>query len=121
MKYNFSNRLRRLGTETAFAVSLDAAAFAEKGNKVYPFHLGDINIPTPSNIMDATNKALRDGKTGYNSSNGIVKLRSVIASISRSRNWLTILACMAVPPLLLYIHIPTVYFGTTFNPVFMNR
>ena len=79
MKYKFSNRLQDLGTETAFAVSLDAAAFAERGNKVYPFHLGDINIPTPSNIMDATNKALRDGKTGYNPSSGIKQLRSVIA------------------------------------------
>ena len=30
----FSERLSRLGTETAFAVSAEAAAFAAQGNKV---------------------------------------------------------------------------------------
>jgi len=33
-----SDRLSRLGTETAFAVSADAATFGAKGNKIYPFH-----------------------------------------------------------------------------------
>ena len=78
MKNNFSYRLANLGTETAFAVSSDAANFENEGNKVYPFHLGDINIPTPENIMDATLKALRDGKTGYNPSIGIEELRAVL-------------------------------------------
>ena len=36
-----AERIKRLGTETAFAVSSEAAAFAAKGNKVYPFHLKD--------------------------------------------------------------------------------
>ena len=50
----FANRLNILGTETAFSVSQDATEFANKGNIVYPFHLGDIDLPTPENIMDAT-------------------------------------------------------------------
>tara|TARA_B100001741_G_C16537557_1_gene592692 strand:- start:488 stop:1708 length:1221 start_codon:yes stop_codon:yes gene_type:complete len=78
MKKNFSYRLKNLGTETAFAVSTDAANFENEGSRVYPFHLGDINIPTPENIMDATLKALRDGKTGYNPSIGIEELRAVL-------------------------------------------
>ena len=78
MKNNFSYRLKNLGTETAFAVSTDAANFENEGNKVYPFHLGDINIPTPENIMDATLKALRDGNTGYNPSIGIKALRAAL-------------------------------------------
>jgi hypothetical protein len=48
-----AERIARLGTETAFAVSAEAAAFAAKGNKVYPFHLGDMNIITPANIIEA--------------------------------------------------------------------
>ena len=53
MKNNFSYRLANLGTETAFSVSSDATNFENEGNKVYPFHLGDINISTPENIIDA--------------------------------------------------------------------
>ena len=53
---NLATRLERLGSETAFAVSLEAAAFAASGGRVFPFHLGDMNIPTPRNIMDATYK-----------------------------------------------------------------
>ena len=60
-----AERLGNLGTETAFAVSLAAADWASKGNRVYPFHLGDINLPTPANIAEAMNVAIAEGKTGY--------------------------------------------------------
>ncbi|MBW2594899.1 MAG: aminotransferase class I/II-fold pyridoxal phosphate-dependent enzyme [Deltaproteobacteria bacterium] len=80
-----TGRIERLGVETAFAVSAEAAAFAAKGNKVYPFHLGDLNILTPSNIMDAAEKAMREGKTGYCPNAGIPQLRELLADdISRS-------------------------------------
>jgi aspartate/methionine/tyrosine aminotransferase len=69
-----------LGTETAFAVSAEAAAFAAKGNKVYPFHLGDLNIPTPGNIVEAAFKAIADGKTGYCPNAGIPALRAAVAA-----------------------------------------
>ena len=78
MKY--SKQLRKLGTETAFAVSAQARAWAEKGNKVYPFHLGDFNLPTPDNIVEATLKAIKDGKTGYCPSEGIFPLREALAN-----------------------------------------
>jgi aspartate/methionine/tyrosine aminotransferase len=75
-----AKRIQHLGTETAFAVSAEAAAFAAKGNKVYPFHLGDMNILTPINVIEAAEKAMRDGRTGYCSNAGIPKLREVLAS-----------------------------------------
>ena len=37
-----AERLHRLGTETAFSVSLAAADWAGRGNRVFPFHLGDL-------------------------------------------------------------------------------
>ncbi len=81
-----ADRIERLGVETAFAVSAEAAAFAAEGNKVYPFHLGDMNILTPANIMDAAEKAMRGGKTGYCPNAGIPQLRELLADdISRSR------------------------------------
>jgi aspartate/methionine/tyrosine aminotransferase len=75
-----ANQLGKQGTETAFAVSAAAAAWGEKGNKIYPFHLGDINIPTPRNIVEATHKAITDGHTGYCPGAGIPALRAAIAS-----------------------------------------
>lgn len=74
-----ADRLSLLGTETAFAVSAEAAAFAAAGNKVYPFHLGDINIRTPQNIIDATVAAMNQGKTGYCPNAGIPALREALA------------------------------------------
>ena len=81
-----ADRITRLGTETAFAVSAEAAAFAAQGNKVYPFHLGDMNILTPANVMEATVKAMKDGKTGYCPNAGIPQLREILAAdVSASR------------------------------------
>jgi len=75
-----AERLSKLGTETAFAVSAEAAAHIAKGNRVYPLHLGDMNIKTPDNIIEATHKAMKDGKTGYCPNYGIPKLREVLAT-----------------------------------------
>ena len=81
-----AERIARLGTETAFAVSAEAAAFAAQGNKVYPFHLGDMNIITPANIIEAAVKAMKDGKTGYCPNAGIPQLRETLAAdVSASR------------------------------------
>ncbi len=74
-----AERLNHLGTETAFAVSLAAAEWAAKGNKVFPFHLGDINLPTPANVVEAMNRAIADGKTGYCAAAGIAPLREALA------------------------------------------
>ena len=74
-----ATQLGRLGTETAFAVSAAAAQWAAQGNKVYPFHLGDINLPTPGSIIEATQKAIADGFTGYCPGAGIPELRAAIA------------------------------------------
>jgi len=81
-----AERIARLGTETAFAVSAEAAVFAAEGNKVYPFHLGDMNIITPANIIEAAVKAMKDGKTGYCPNAGIPQLRETLAAdVSASR------------------------------------
>jgi aspartate/methionine/tyrosine aminotransferase len=75
-----ADRVRRLGTETAFAVSAEAAEWASRGHKVYPFHLGDLDLPTPANIVAATEKAIADGKTGYCPNAGIPALREALAA-----------------------------------------
>ena len=74
-----AKQLDYLGTETAFAVSAAAAAWGAKGNRIYPFHLGDINLPTPANIVEAMQKAIGDGYTGYCPGAGIPELRDALA------------------------------------------
>jgi aspartate/methionine/tyrosine aminotransferase len=74
-----AERLNNLGTETAFAVSLAAAEWGAKGNQIFPFHLGDINLPTPANVVDAMNRAIAEGKTGYCAAAGIAPLREALA------------------------------------------
>lgn len=74
-----AERVARLGTETAFAVSAEAAAFAAQGNKVYAFHLGDLNLKTPANVLAAGIKAMQDGRTNYCPNAGVPQLREILA------------------------------------------
>lgn len=84
-----AQRLENLGTETAFAVSLAAAEWGAKGNRIYPFHLGDLNLPTPANIVEAMDKAIADGKTGYCPAAGIPQLREALADDTGARRGLS--------------------------------
>ncbi len=94
-----ADRIQKLGTETAFAVSAEAAAFAAKGNKVYPFHLGDMNILTPATVREATVSAMQDGKTGYCPNAGIPELRGVLADdVSASRGLSYAMENVAIQP-----------------------
>ncbi len=86
---HLADRLQNLGTETAFAVSLAAADWAAKGNRVYPFHLGDMNLPTPANVVAAMDRAIADGKTGYCAAAGIAPLREALAHDVGSRRGLS--------------------------------
>lgn len=85
-----AQRLDRLGTETAFAVSLAAAEWAAGGHRVYPFHLGDIDLPTPGNIVEAMDRAIRDGHTGYCPGAGIPGLREVLAEDVGARRGMSV-------------------------------
>ena len=74
-----AKRMSRLGTETAFAVGAEAGELGKTGKKIYPFHLGDMNIITPENIRVSSTKAMNAGKTGYCANAGIVELRQAVA------------------------------------------
>lgn len=74
-----ADRVEKLGVETAFLVAGQAAVHAAAGNQVYPFHLGDLNLKTPANIIEAAYRALQDGRTGYTPNAGIPELREALA------------------------------------------
>jgi aspartate/methionine/tyrosine aminotransferase len=67
------------GDSNPYAVFEAAAAHAARGFRVYPFHIGDLNIPTPPNIVEAAYRAMRDGKTTYAPSAGVMPLREALA------------------------------------------
>lgn len=75
----FAERITRLGTETAFAVSAEANELKARGRTVYPFHLGDMDLATPRTVVQGAMEALRRGKTGYCPNGGIPELREALA------------------------------------------
>jgi len=84
---NIAKRMDLLGSETAFAVSAEAASLASTGKKIFPLHLGDINLATPKSIIEAASKAIDDGKTGYCPAPGIPELRKALAKdVGDARN-----------------------------------
>jgi aspartate/methionine/tyrosine aminotransferase len=87
MTVPIAQRMGRIGTETAFAVSLEAGTLARQGKKIYPFHLGDMNLITPPVVMDAAIDAMKKGKTGYCPTAGVLELREALAKdVSQSHN-----------------------------------
>lgn len=74
-----ASRLDDLGTETAFAVAAAAADWRARGNEVYPFHLGDLDFALPPHIVEAMDRAIAEGRTGYCPGPGVPELREALA------------------------------------------
>ena len=81
-----ATRMSRLGTETAFEVLVKARALEAQGREIVHLEIGEPDFDTPSNIVEAAIKALREGQTHYTPSAGIPQLREAIAEeISTTR------------------------------------
>jgi len=74
-----ATRMSRLGTETAFEVLVKARALEAQGREIVHLEIGEPDFDTPSNIVEAAIKALREGQTHYTPSAGIPQLREAIA------------------------------------------
>ena len=74
-----AQQLNRLGTETAFAVSAMAAHWQAQGNRVFPFHLGDISVPPPPELLRATRAAVDGDYHRYCPGAGLPLLREQLA------------------------------------------
>ena len=83
----FAERMKSLGTETAFEVLAKARALEKQGKDIVHLEIGEPDFDTPKNIKDAAMKALNAGYTHYVPSAGIPELRQAIADyISKTRN-----------------------------------
>lgn len=70
----------RMGEENAFAVLARATALAAQGRDIVNLGIGQPDFPTPSHIVEAAIKALRDGHHGYTPAVGILPLREAVAA-----------------------------------------
>jgi len=83
----FAERMKSLGTETAFEVLAKARTLEKQGKDIVHLEIGEPDFDTPKNIKDAAVKAMSAGYTHYVPSAGIPELRQAIADyISKTRN-----------------------------------
>jgi aspartate aminotransferase len=78
--------MERLGTETAFSVLAKAKTLEAGGREIIHLEIGEPDFDTPSHVVEAGCRALRDGHTRYTPTAGIPELREAIAEdVARSR------------------------------------
>ena len=86
MALKLSEKMGRLGTETAFEVLARAEALGREGRDIINLGIGQPDFKTPPHVVEAGIKALRDGHHGYTPSPGIPALREAVAAdIARNR------------------------------------
>jgi aspartate aminotransferase len=85
MAMKLSERLARLGTETAFEVLVRARALEAQGRNVVHLEIGEPDFDTPANVTAAGIEALQAGATHYGPAAGLPELRHAIAEDSTSR------------------------------------
>lgn len=69
----------RLGEENAFAVLARATALAAEGRDIINLGIGQPDFRTPPHIVEAAEKAMRDGHHGYTPANGLLTAREAVA------------------------------------------
>src|SRR5688572_29439722 len=80
-----SQRMARLGTETAFEVLVRARALEAQGRNIVHLEIGEPDFDTPAHITEAAVEALRGGATHYGPAAGIPELREAVAEDSTRR------------------------------------
>jgi aspartate/methionine/tyrosine aminotransferase len=87
-----SEKMNRLGTETAFEVLARAEILAREGRDIINLGIGQPDFKTPPHVVEAAIKALYDGHHGYTPSPGILPLRESVAADLHSRRGVEIAA-----------------------------
>ncbi len=80
MPLQLSEKMSRLGTETAFEVLARAEALARQGRDIINLGIGQPDFRSPPHVVEAAVKALRDGHHGYTPAPGIPALREAVAA-----------------------------------------
>jgi aspartate/methionine/tyrosine aminotransferase len=79
MALRLARRMENLGTETAFEVLAKARKLEAQGKNIVHLEIGEPDFPTPANIVEAAQKAIRDGFTHYTPAGGLMPARQAVA------------------------------------------
>jgi aspartate/methionine/tyrosine aminotransferase len=81
-----AQRMRNLGTETAFEVLAKARGLESQGRSIIHLEIGEPDFDTPEHIINEAVQALRTGATHYGPAAGLPEARAAIARyVSESR------------------------------------
>lgn len=74
-----AERVKTLTPSSTLAITAKAKELRQQGHDVIGLGAGEPDFNTPDHIMDAAEKAMRDGFTKYTPSGGIVELKKAIS------------------------------------------
>jgi aspartate aminotransferase len=81
-----SSRAQGVAESATLRLSLEAARLRESGVEVLSMLEGEPDLPVPASVLQATEAALRAGRTRYSASTGLAELKLAIARKLRETN-----------------------------------
>ncbi len=102
-----ANRMKHLGTESAFSVLARAKELEATGKEVVHLEIGEPDFDTPKHIRDAAIKALEDGYTHYVPAPGLPETRQAIARHTAERrnidvDWRHVIVTPGAKPIMFF-------------------
>ena len=102
-----ANRMKHLGTESAFSVLARAKELEATGKEVIHLEIGEPDFDTPKHIRDAAIKALEDGYTHYVPAPGLPETRQAIARHTADRrnidvDWRNVIVTPGAKPIMFF-------------------
>jgi len=102
-----ANRMKHLGTESAFSVLARAKELEATGKEVIHLEIGEPDFDTPKHIRDAAIKALEDGYTHYVPAPGLPETRQAIAQHTADRrnidvDWRNVIVTPGAKPIMFF-------------------
>lgn len=84
-----SRKAQDIGASLTLALTAKAGELKKEGVDVVSFGVGEPDFNTPKNIIEAAIKAMKEGKTKYTATSGIVELKEAIAKKLYNENKLS--------------------------------
>jgi len=80
LNHDFAERMKALGTETAFEVLAAARRLEAQGRNIVHLEIGEPDFATPPHIIEAAVRALHEGYTHYTPAPGLPQAREAVAA-----------------------------------------
>ncbi|MFU7516309.1 pyridoxal phosphate-dependent aminotransferase [Clostridium sp. HCS.1] len=83
---DLSNKAKEISPSITLEITAAAKALKESGINVISFSAGEPDFNTPENIINAAINAMKDGKTKYTPTSGVLELRKAICTKLKDDN-----------------------------------